>query len=73
VPGDGDRLTIMEVARYLHLSERSIRGLVAGGELRTEGWPMKVRPTELAAYITRSRIKPGELGPTCNQYRRRNR
>ncbi len=65
-----DRLTIKEVARYLGLSESSVRGLIARSDLRAEGWPLPVERAELESYIAGSRIEPGELGPTCNQYRR---
>jgi hypothetical protein len=51
----------------VRLSESTVRGLAARGELLAEGWPLKIKRAEIEAYVARSRIKPGDLGPTCGR------
>ena len=66
----GESLSIPEVAKRLGISETTVYGLTIRGELPASGWPLRVRRSQLEDYISRSRIRPGPLGRTLNQYRR---
>lgn len=55
-------LTLQGAAHYLGLSHGKVRRLVAEGDLSGEGWPLRIRKSELDRYINRSRIRPGQLG-----------
>jgi hypothetical protein len=54
----------------LGLSRRTIHALAARGDIAAEGWPIQVRRAEVDDFIRRSRLKPGQLGPSLNMYRR---
>lgn len=67
---DDNVLSVREVARMLGLSRRTIHALAARGDIAAEGWPIQVRRAEVDDFIRRSRLKPGQLGPSLNMYRR---
>lgn len=69
-PADDELLDAKTAAGLLGLGPNAIYRLAARDEIAVEGWPIKVRRSELEAYVKRSRVRPGELGPTLNQYRR---
>ncbi len=64
----GEWLTVPEVAKRLGISTTTVYGLLVRGELPETGWPLRVRRTHLKEYVERSRIRPGQLGRTRNQY-----
>jgi hypothetical protein len=64
-----DWLDAKKAARYLGLGQNAVYRLAARGDIAVEGWPIRVRQSELAAFITRSRVKPGDLGRTLNPVR----
>ncbi len=61
-------LTVPEVAKLLRVGEATVFGAIARDELPASGWPFRVRRSHLEEYINRSRIRPGQLGRTMNQY-----
>ncbi len=56
------------MAKRLGISATTVYGLLVRGELPATGWPLRVRRAHLENYINRSRIRPGQLGRTMNQY-----
>lgn len=66
-------LTVDQVAKRLGISHTSARRLVDLGKMPSTVHPHKrcllVREGDLDAYIEHSKMKPGDLGATCNQYR----
>lgn len=49
-----ERLSVVDVARHLGLSENDAFGLMARGDLATQGFPPRVRRSDLEAFIRRS-------------------
>ena len=52
------------------MSERAILRLIVRGYLAGFRHPPTVSRAELAAYVERCRVRPGDLAPSLNQYRR---
>jgi hypothetical protein len=65
-----DLLGTNDASRVLGLGENAIYHLAARGEIAVDGWPIKVRRAEIEVYIARSKLQPGQLGRTLNQYRK---
>ena len=63
-----DWLSIPEVAKRLGISDTTTYGLVARGDLPASGWALRVRRSELDAFVERFRVKAGDLGRGSNQY-----
>lgn len=61
---DVEWLSTTEVARRLDLSLRTVYGFIDRGELVAYrmGRVIRVREPDLAEFIERCRIRPGELG-----------
>lgn len=51
-------LSIGDVAHHLGLRESEASGLMARGDLATQGFPPRVRRSELEAFIRRSSVRP---------------
>ncbi len=64
---EDEYLTVAEAARRLGIHTNTVYGLTARGDLPASGWPLRIRRSEVDAYITRSRVKPGDLSGS-NQY-----
>ncbi len=64
-PRNGDLLTVPEVAAMLRLSERKVRRLISGGELKAvqlSERATRVRPADLDAFLLEREI-PKTNGP----------
>jgi excisionase family DNA binding protein len=64
VGNDGEWITAAKAARYLGITERTLRSEVAKGRIVVDqdGTRMRFRQGDLDAYIESSVVEPGTLG-----------
>lgn len=52
--------TLAEVAFYLHVSARTVRRMIASGDLPASkvGGSVRIDPADLSAFVSESRVEP---------------